>query len=77
MEIKVHSESAGLVCNRYILYESTGFFQIVLLTSCQKIEYFSRIISGSESFTRWLAPGSELGASWERAGVRGARQMLY
>ena len=21
-------------------------------------------ISGSESFTRWLAPGSELGASW-------------
>ena len=34
-------------------------------------------ISGSESFTRWLAPGSELGASWERAGVRGARRMLY
>ena len=26
-------------------------------------------ISGSESFTRWLAPGSELGASWEQAGT--------
>ena len=35
-------------------------------------------ISGSESFTRWLAPGSELGVNWERAGsweleVMGAR----
>ena len=28
-------------------------------------------ISGSESFTRWLAPGSELGVNWERAGARG------
>ena len=26
-------------------------------------------ISGSESFTRWLTPGSELGASWEQAGM--------
>ena len=43
-------------------------------------EFFSRgkaEISGSESFTRWLAPGSEQGVSWEQAGVRGVRRMLY
>ena len=39
---------------------------------------FKNKISGSESFTRWLAPGSELGVNWERAGswelgVMGAR----
>ena len=46
--------------------------------SCYTSEALNIKISGSESFTRRLAPGSELGVNWERAGsweqgVMGAR----
>ena len=53
-----------------ILHDTSLKWKILMA----KIEFKLRIlvfkkISGSESFTGWLAPGSELGASWERAGA--------
>ena len=49
--------------SRFFSIKNIEYWKLILyyyeFTNNEKVQ-----ISGSESFTRWLAPGSELGASW-------------